>query len=219
MAVEYTGRQTTITPKLKRQAEAGLEQIATIAGKVVAAHFILTVDKYRHIAEVTLKTRKQNFVANCEATEMPVALHDALACLQQQAVRSKQKKTTVTRHPKTDLKAKQAELVVEPVPVRVFRAAKGLEPNPSVAGNGHRNSHHSAGRKAVPVILHSPQGVSDRHLVRSVNGLAERPMSIEEAVKESEFRDRDVFVFRDLVGQAMVLHRTRTGAMELIEVP
>jgi putative sigma-54 modulation protein len=44
-------------------------------------------------------------------------------------------------------------------------------------------------------------------------------MSLEEAVKEAAFRDRDVFVFRDMKGQAMVLHRKRDGKMELIEVP
>ena len=39
------------------------------------------------------------------------------------------------------------------------------------------------------------------------------------AAEEAAFRDRDVFVFRDHGGQAMVLHRKRDGKMELIEVP
>jgi len=55
--------------------------------------------------------------------------------------------------------------------------------------------------------------------VRSTDGVALRPMSLEEAVKEAAFRDRDVFVFRDYGGQAMVLYRKRDGKMELIEVP
>ncbi len=44
-------------------------------------------------------------------------------------------------------------------------------------------------------------------------------MSLEEAVKEAAFRDRDVFVFRDKEGQVMVLHRKKDGKMELIQVP
>ncbi len=44
-------------------------------------------------------------------------------------------------------------------------------------------------------------------------------MTLDEAVKEAEFRDRDVFVFRDLEGTVMVLHRKRDGKMELIEAP
>jgi putative sigma-54 modulation protein len=46
-----------------------------------------------------------------------------------------------------------------------------------------------------------------------------RPMTIEEAVKECEFRDRAVFVFRDPKGQVKVLHRRKDGKIELIEVP
>ncbi len=42
-------------------------------------------------------------------------------------------------------------------------------------------------------------------------------MSLEEAVKEAAFQDRDVFVFRNHGGQAMVLYRKRDGKMELIE--
>ncbi len=46
-----------------------------------------------------------------------------------------------------------------------------------------------------------------------------RPMTLEEAVKEAHFRDRDVFVFRDRKGKVKILHRTRDGKMELIEAP
>jgi len=55
--------------------------------------------------------------------------------------------------------------------------------------------------------------------VRSIDSIAMRPMSLEEAVKEAEFRDREVFVFRDHQGGLKVLHRKRDGKMELIEVP
>ena len=57
------------------------------------------------------------------------------------------------------------------------------------------------------------------HLVRTEDAAAVRPMTLEEAIKEAHFRDRDVFVFRDHQGKVMVLHRTREGKMELIEAP
>jgi putative sigma-54 modulation protein len=44
-------------------------------------------------------------------------------------------------------------------------------------------------------------------------------MTLEEAVKEAEFRDREVFLFRNLQGTLLVLHRKRDGKMELIEAP
>ena len=52
-----------------------------------------------------------------------------------------------------------------------------------------------------------------------VSAQARRPMTLEEAIKEAHFRDRDVFVFRDPKGKVMVLHRNREGKLELIEAP
>ncbi|WP_433984803.1 ribosome-associated translation inhibitor RaiA [Tunturiibacter empetritectus] len=104
MDVEYTGRQTTITKKLKSQTEEGVEAIAKIVGNSGSVHVILSTDKYRQIAEVTVQTRHQKLVARCEATDMIVALHDALAKIEQQAIRHKKRYGTIKRHPKSDLK-------------------------------------------------------------------------------------------------------------------
>lgn len=104
MNVEYTGRQTTVTPKHKRQVEEGIARIAKISGDTGSVHVILTVDKYRHIAEVTMKAKVYEFVATSENGDMEVALHDALAKLEQQAVKHKQRHTTIKRHPKEDVK-------------------------------------------------------------------------------------------------------------------
>jgi putative sigma-54 modulation protein len=57
------------------------------------------------------------------------------------------------------------------------------------------------------------------HLVHATDSVALRPMTLEEAIKEAHFRDKDVFVFRDPKGRLIVLHRTRDGKMELIEAP
>jgi putative sigma-54 modulation protein len=206
MDVEYTGRQTTITKKLKSQAEEGVEAIAKIVGNSGSVHVILSTDKYRQIAEVTVQTRHQKLVARCEATDMIVALHDALAKIEQQAIRHKKRYGTIKRHPKSDLKG----AAVEAAPVVRKTAAVKV---------GTKNS---VGRKAVPMLVHSfpsHSPLAEPHVVRSNDSVALRPMSIEEAVKEAAFRDREVFVFRDHGGQAMVLYRKRDGKMELIEVP
>lgn len=208
MDVEYTGRQTTITKKLKLQAEAGLARIAKIVGNSGSVHVILSTDKYRQIADVTVQTRHQQLVARCEATEMTIALRDALVTIEQQAIRHKKKFGTIKRHPKADVKGAKVDVAVngarrQNVPIKV--AAKS-----------------SVGRKAVPMLVHtfpSHSPLAEPHVVRSSDGVARRPMSLEEAVKEAAFRDRDVFVFRNHDGQAMVLHRKRDGKMELIEVP
>jgi putative sigma-54 modulation protein len=213
MKVEYTGRQTTVTKKLKLQAEEGLAQIVKIVGTTCTAHVILSTDKYRQIAEITLKTKSGSLVATCEATEMTVALHDALAKIEQQAIRHKQKTTKLKRHPKGDLKevrsVSDAEPEAKPVKVVAAAAKKAATKN-------------SVGRKAIPMLVHSFPSKSpliEPHVVRTLDHTALKPMSLEEAVKEAAFRDREVFVFRDYKGQAMVLHRKRDGKIELIEIP
>jgi putative sigma-54 modulation protein len=98
--IEYTARWTNITPKIKKLAETELKRIDQMLGGAVSAHVILTEDKYRQIAEVTLKTTAETLVATCEGTEMLVALHDALRKIEQQAVRHKERRITVERHAK-----------------------------------------------------------------------------------------------------------------------
>ena len=73
---------------------------------------------------------------------------------------------------------------------------------------------------AVPVMVHSYPAAAraaEMHIVPSKDSVALRPMTLEEAVKEAQFRDRDVFVFRDNSGKVKVLHRMKDGKMELIE--
>ncbi|MEO6911456.1 MAG: ribosome-associated translation inhibitor RaiA [Edaphobacter sp.] len=207
MDVEYTGRQTAVTKKLKLQTEAGLARIAKIVGNSGSVHVILSTDKYRQIADVTIQTRSLNLVATCESTEMTTALRDALMKIEQQAIRRKKKKVSIKR------RGQSVAAVVEDGAEEDVEAASAKA---KVAGKS------SVGRKAVPMLVHSFPSNSplpEPHVVRSTDGVALRPMSLEEAVKEAAFRDRDVFVFRDHGGQAMVLHRKRDGKMELIEVP
>ncbi len=210
MDIEYTGRHTVITKKFKTQSEAGLARIAKLVGRTASAHVILTTDKYRRIAELTLKTRGQALVATCEATEMEVALHDALCKLEQQIVRHNQRRTASKRHPKVPLRGE--DFATAPETPAKSTAGKGVG---TAAKNG-------TARKAVAMVVHSFPSKSplvEPHVVRSIDSAAMRPMSLEEAVKEAAFRDRDVFVFRDHEGQALVLHRKRDGKMELIQVP
>jgi putative sigma-54 modulation protein len=211
MDIEYTGRQTTITKKLKTMSEEALDRVCKIVGSTCKVHVILTTEKYRKTAEITLKTRIYKLVAKCEATEMVVALHDALTKIERQAIRHKQKSTTIKRHSKAGAKGPKGK--VEPT----MESAE-----PVKASVVKPEAKNSVGRKAVPMLVHSFPSQSplmEPHVVRSIDAVAMRPMSMEEAVKEAAFRDRDVFVFRDKRGHTKVLHRKRDGKMELIEIP
>jgi putative sigma-54 modulation protein len=56
-------------------------------------------------------------------------------------------------------------------------------------------------------------------VIKSAEVVALKPMTLEEAVKEAEFRDRDLLVFHSHAGDLYILHRRRDGQMELIELP
>ncbi len=223
MQVEYTGRQIAITPSLRRLAEEGLDRVSKVVGRSCSAHVILTEEKYRHTAEVTVQTKFQTIVGLCESPVIETALRDALAKAEIQAIKHKDKFRTRTREPKDGKTAVEPQLsrprhnsmsvaalpdIAEPI----LPAAKAASVK---AANGN-------GRKASPVKVHSPSHgmeIPEPHVVHCTDCVAEQPMSLEEAVKESESRDKDVFVFRDFSGDMQILHRRRDGVMELIAVP
>jgi putative sigma-54 modulation protein len=100
MIIEYTGRQFVVTQKYKDQALMGLRAIEKIVSGATSAKVILTVDKYRMIADVTVKEGRESMVATCESADMMTALRDSLAKIEQQAVRQRQKATKGIRRPR-----------------------------------------------------------------------------------------------------------------------
>jgi putative sigma-54 modulation protein len=100
MNIEFTGRHTVVSPKLKEQAETAIAAISRVTNRCTNAHVVLIEDKYRKIAEVSLQCRGDVLVATAEATSMETALHDALAKVEQQAIRNKERHSTVRDHPR-----------------------------------------------------------------------------------------------------------------------
>jgi putative sigma-54 modulation protein len=77
-------------------------------------------------------------------------------------------------------------------------------------------------RARASIAVHSYPSratVVEPHILKSGEAVAMRPMTIEEAVKEAEFRDRDLLIFHNPAGDMFVLHRRRDGQMELVEIP
>src|SRR5215472_1556124 len=92
MNVEYTGRQFEITPVTRKQVETGLEKLQKILGNNFETHVILSVEKHRHIAEITVSVRNHPpIVGVAEAAEMTVAVGEALERIERHAVKYKTK--------------------------------------------------------------------------------------------------------------------------------
>ena len=199
MNVEYTGRQYEVTPAVRKQVEHGLGKLEKLFGSTFDSHVILTLEKHRNIAEITIKIRNHPIVGIAEATDMTAAVGEALDKIDRQAIKYKSRWRTKKRQPRKPHWAKD-------VPKE----------------EAQRMAVGSNAATAVPVVVHSFPAVTkltEAHVVKSADSVAMRPMTIEEAVKEAEFRDRDVFVFRDPEGRVKVLHRKKDGKMELIEAP
>lgn len=54
MQVSVTARRLEMTPELKTFAEEKVRKITKHLDRVIDAHIVLSVEKYRHTAEVTL---------------------------------------------------------------------------------------------------------------------------------------------------------------------
>ena len=202
MNVEYTGRHYQVTPANRKAIEAGLAKIERILGGKFETKAILAVEKHRHKAEITVNSRVGSLVGAAEAHTMAAAIGEALLHLEKQAVKNKARILAKKRRRQAENWEAEAEGPREPS----SRARAGTLPRSST----------------VSLVVHQFPGFekpTEVHLVRSHDAVAIRPMTLEEAIKEAQFRDRDVFVFRDPKGKLMILHRTRDGKMELIEAP
>ena len=197
MNVEYTGRQYEVTPIIRKTVETGLAKVRKILGDKFETKVILVVEKHRNKAEITITPRNGPIVGAAEAGDMKSAVNEALEHLEKQALKHKTRHISKKRNAR---KKWNGDATVEAVETTV-----GLTESTS-----------------VPVVVHRFPAVAkttEVHLSRSKDSVALRPMTLEEAIKEVHFRDRDVFVFRDAKGKVMVLHRTREGKLELIEAP
>jgi putative sigma-54 modulation protein len=187
MEAELTGRKITLTPQLRKLANEGLARIERVVGHGASAHVILSSQKHREIAEVTIAARHHTVVGLAEAAQLDVALRTALEKAEKQALRHKKMRVEKKRKSQT-IRTKEPA-VAPPAPSRSAAAP-------------------ARGKKRAGL-----------HIVPNPEALADAPMTLEEAVKEAESRNQEVFVFRDLSGHVKVLHCAGDGIVRLIEVP
>src|ERR1019366_414601 len=67
MTVEYFGKQYEITPAVRDEVELGLTKLTKILGENIKSKVILSVEKHRNIAEITVKRRRGHLVGLAEA--------------------------------------------------------------------------------------------------------------------------------------------------------
>jgi len=186
-----------------------MERIARILGKTARSSVTFSAQRHVQIVELTVQARLQTIAATGKAATVEGALRQAIDHAENQARRFRDRRMEGKRLPKGE-KMLTAPPVARP-------KARPAQPEADVAGEKPVRS-----KARASIAVHSfPARATlvEPHIVNSGEAIAMRSMTIEEAVKDAEFRDRDLLVFRTSAGELYVLHRRRDGQMELVEIP
>jgi putative sigma-54 modulation protein len=207
MEVEFTARGVKISKAVRAHAEEGMERIGRILGRGAHGSVTFSVQRHLQIVELTVQARTQKLAATGKSNEPEAALRMALSHAENQARKYRDRKIENNRLPK-----EEKSLTVPPVArpkTRVSPDAEQAEGKPA------------RGKARASIAVHSfpaKPTVVEPHIIKNGECFALKPLTIEEAVKDAEFRDRDLLIFHDPAGDMYVLHRRRDGQMELVEI-
>lgn len=91
MKTVLTGRSVEITPAIRQLVERRLGKLERVLhGSVVSAQVVLSIERYRHLTEITIHARGGHMLhAVAEASTWPLSIKEAVEKLDQQADRLK----------------------------------------------------------------------------------------------------------------------------------
>lgn len=126
MKIDYTGRQTEVPEAVRSLAEKKLRKLSTLLPGLTNVHVILTVDKHRHIAEVTAHSPRLTLTALEESGDLGSSLTTVTEKLIRQAQKHLGKRRTRKREG-----ARRAQAMW----------SSTLKPHPGEEGEVHRIVH------------------------------------------------------------------------------
>ena len=92
MQISTTARHCELAPDLRALAVERLERCGRYASDLHDARLIVTAEKFRHVAEVTVRLNHHEMVSREEAAEMRVAIDGAFDALEEQLRRFKDRR-------------------------------------------------------------------------------------------------------------------------------
>jgi putative sigma-54 modulation protein len=189
MRLELRGHHVDVTPGLRRFVEDKLSKLERLLNsRAVSAQAILTVEKHRHLADITLHAKGDRLLHGLgDSGNWETSLGQAIAKIAHQVEKLKTRQKD-KRH------GLKPPVVAEP-----------LEP---IAKSGRARKTAVVGKRTrVP-------GLRTLRATRT----AVKPMSVEDAAREVDAGGDGVVVFRNQESQAInVLYRTRSGELTLVE--
>ena len=100
MQIHTTARHCELDPEVRLYAQQRLEKMGKFARDIHEAHLVITVERYRHSAEITLRLNHHELVSREESTEARVAIDMAADRLEQQLRRIKDRRVNRKRSPR-----------------------------------------------------------------------------------------------------------------------
>ena len=198
MRLELTGRHITINPALRNAVDERLAHtLRMLNDSAVSAQVVLTKEKTRVHADVTVHARGENFLHG-EATGRDIAMALNAACdkIDQQARKLKGKWNGRKRRGISAAKAGSAA------------------PRPELGGGGF--SAERSARRGTTAAAGEPAPAGAR-IIR-MRRYAVKPMSVEDAAAEIGDGNDAVIVFRNSASDTVnVLFRRPDGNLGLIE--
>jgi putative sigma-54 modulation protein len=192
MRLELTGRHVEITPSLRRILERKLRKLERLLNdSAVSAQAVLSREKHRHRADITLHARGEKFLhGNGDAAAWEPSIGLAIEKITQQAQKVKGKWKERKRH---------RTIKGEPIVAEAAEAASVVAAEPASAP-GRRRDH-----SRMPHILRA-----SRQPIK--------PMSVADAARQMDAGGDGVVVFRDLeTATVSVLYRRRDGELTLVQ--
>ncbi len=108
MKVLFTGRHVEVSDALRAFAEERIEKMTSYLDDIIDVHVTLSVEKHRHTAEVSVKTRHTEFMASSETEDMYASLTQTMDKLETQAHKQVGKRQTIQKTGIRDLVAANA---------------------------------------------------------------------------------------------------------------
>jgi putative sigma-54 modulation protein len=191
MRLVLRGHHVDITPALRRLVGAELAKLERVLNNsAVSAQAILTLEKYRHRADITLHARGEKFLHGVATTDnWAESVTRAVTQIAQQAQKVKNKHQDRKRHAlKTGVVAASENAGPETAAVKPPRPARAPRE-----------------RVRMPRILRA-----SRQTIKA--------MSVADAARQVEADGDGVVVFRDVETEAIsVMYRGRDGQLALVE--
>ena len=113
MRVQITGQHLEITPGLKTYIEGKVGKLDVIVPKLKAVSVVATVEKYRHTAEVHVHVDGVELSAKKTTKDMYASVEEAVAALEAQIVKRKDRMRTSGALRRTAAKARKGASKVD----------------------------------------------------------------------------------------------------------